>query len=327
VGAVILTSWPPGGQAPKWAVLAGYAMRGRRMLLTGPFLFAATLALVVPALKGRKAALGGVILLTAAELGAYGMSFVNTGRPDTFESIVEGESNMLPRERGFSRVERPLLTDIRPAMAGYYQVTGYAGLPPAKALDYTRDEALRLACARWKVVPIGAKRHGHYAKWRAVEVTGPMLRVRLVANAIKCAKPADMLPLIDITTTALVGKDLGLESSAPGTATISRDLPGDIAVAVDAPSRQLLVLSESYHGGWTASMDGVSAPVLPVYGDFLGVVVDKGQHAVAFEFLPRDLWWGKRISIIGLVLAGLLFAAMRQVFRGARLDSPATTRH
>ena len=48
-------------------------------------------------------------------------------------------------------------------------------------------------------------------------------------------------------------------------------------MAVATPTRQLLVVSESYHPGWQAAVDGVPQPVLRVNGDFLGCVVGPGK--------------------------------------------------
>ena len=61
--------------------------------------------------------------------------------------------------------------------------------------------------------------------------------------------------------------------------------------------------------GWQAAVDGGPAEVLRVNGDFLGVLVEPGRHAVALQFAPLSLRLGKVFScfsagLLGLVLLG-----------------------
>ena len=70
-----------------------------------------------------------------------------------------------------------------------------------------------------------------------------------------------------------------------------------------ADSAQLLVLSESYHPGWSAQVDGAACAVVRVYGDFLGCRVGAGEHRVRFRFEPKSFRDGLRASAAGLVLA------------------------
>ena len=251
-------------------------------------------------------------------MGAYGLSYAYSSRPASFQSMLEVAR--LPKAPSFFRVEEIPSVDIKPAMAGYMQVTGYAGLPPTKALDYTKKQSLRLASAAYAMM--ATKQSGTAPgapAWLFLPVDNPMPRARLVSSAVVCDDPASRIGEIDIAATALVGEDLRLEPGAAGTAAVTRDLPGDIALTVDAPTRQLLVVSESYHRGWRADVDGVAAKAVPVYGDFLGVVVEKGRHEAWFRFAPESLRVGRLMTIAGLVLALALFAVTLLVpGRGAK---------
>ena len=118
---------------------------------------------------------------------------------------------------------------------------------------------------------------------------------------------------IDVETVALVDQPVELPGGLPGKAIIQRDDPGDIQIETEAPSRQLLVLSESYHRGWSATVDGTPCEVLRAYGDFMGCVVGSGRHQVEFRFEPRSLSQGRRLSWLGLALSfgWLAFSLLR----------------
>jgi uncharacterized membrane protein YfhO len=65
---------------------------------------------------------------------------------------------------------------------------------------------------------------------------------------------------------------------------------------------QVLVLTERFHGGWQATQDGAARETLRVYGDFLGCLVDPGQHRMALTFAPDSARRGLQASVIGLTL-------------------------
>ena len=88
------------------------------------------------------------------------------------------------------------------------------------------------------------------------------------------------------------------------------DNPGDITVEVNAPASQLLVVSESFHDGWRATIDGSPVEVERVNGDFLGAVVPAGgtlsePSVPALSFVE----WVRYVSVFGSVF-GLAFLWM-----------------
>ena len=92
---------------------------------------------------------------------------------------------------------------------------------------------------------------------------------------------------------------------SPGRARIRNDEPGNISIRTWAPTRQLLVLSESYHEGWQASVDGSPCEIVRVYGDFMGCVVVAGVHEVHFRFDPPSLRRARWAALLALTLAVL----------------------
>jgi hypothetical protein len=150
-------------------------------------------------------------------------------------------------------------------------------------------------------------------------VSDPLPRARLVSRAVASSNPGRAIHAVDIATTAVVSEPLPLEDGPAGTVSMAQDRPGWIRVGAIAPARQLLVVSESWHEGWRVTVDGEARPLVRVYGDFIGAVVEAGAHEVEVRFRPRSLEWGKRLSALGLGLIVLLFvvALLRGRGRGA----------
>jgi hypothetical protein len=80
-----------------------------------------------------------------------------------------------------------------------------------------------------------------------------------------------------------------------------------VEIETDSPKDGFLVLSDSYHPGWTASVDGVDTPVLRAHTALRAVRVPEGRHRVLFLYRPRSLRAGAGVSLLSLaILAGLL---------------------
>jgi hypothetical protein len=279
-----------------------------------PIAFTLAAALFSAAAHGRKLALFALIALAAADQVACAAMLWWVDPPKT---LAEYRAQIAPLpETALDRVDTPRLFDHFAARdggaawrgassflaRGARLVSGYAGLVPAVQLDYAQAASLRVAGAGAQLVD------GRFAP-----LAGALPRARLVAHAVHSEQLARDIEAIDVATTALVEEPLELGSGRAGTAAIGRDLPGAIEIAVDAPTRQLLVVSESFHPGWRAAVDGGEARLLRVNGDFLGVVVDPGVHAVSLAFAPRSFALGCWTSAAGVAL--VLAVAARGLLR------------
>jgi hypothetical protein len=154
----------------------------------------------------------------------------------------------------------------------------------------------------------------------------PLPRARLVRNFRSTDQPARELGIIDLESTVLVSPDdrdaiathfasrpTGLNANTRKPATtdsirIATDAPGRIVIEVASRSPQLLVLTESYHAGWAATVDGTPARTLRVNGDFLGCLINECVGDVEFRFAPQSLRTGRACSLCGLGFWGLCFA-------------------
>ena len=80
-------------------------------------------------------------------------------------------------------------------------------------------------------------------------------------------------------------------------------------LVVDAPRQGLLYASESFFDGWTASVNGLPAPILPANYAFRAVVVPQGRSRVEFSYWPPGLTsglWSSGVSaiiVLGLAVA------------------------
>jgi hypothetical protein len=92
-----------------------------------------------------------------------------------------------------------------------------------------------------------------------------------------------------------------------GTATIAEYRQQRISVDVNAQRPALLVLTESYFPGWTATLDGAAAPVLATDLAFRGVLVPPGPHRVTLTYAPASFTIGLALAAAAMVLLGLLF--------------------
>ena len=79
--------------------------------------------------------------------------------------------------------------------------------------------------------------------------------------------------------------------------------PGKLWVRANASQRRLLIVADSFHPGWVATIDGQSTTLVRAEGDFIGCWVPAGSHEISFRFEPAGLWWGKRLSLLGMGLA------------------------
>ncbi len=283
-------------------------------VLAGPLLFTVAALLVIAAARGARGALVALILLAAADLGVYGMSYSvyeQTSRLD----VAAAAAVMPPADLG-GRVLAPpqpcegagrLWTGNQMILTGWQRADGYTGLEPQRQLDYASLPALQVAATSWvQRDPLTAQIAGLLPQgdqW--LQVPGTLPYIRLVTHVLPSEDPAHDIRQIDIRTTALTEHPLALPSATPGTVTVVAKRPGRMELDVDAATEQLLVVSESYHVGWQALVDGAARPVLRVNGDFFGCLVGPGRQRVVLEFRPESLRRGWFASAAGLGLISI----------------------
>jgi hypothetical protein len=293
-------------------------------ILAGPALLALAAGLVAAAARGSFGALVLLIVLTACDLGWYGMGggvYPRSALPGPFIASVA-----VPPGKPDGRVLASLLRCDEPGirvgnemlLAGWQRADGYAGLEPQRQLDYELLPALRVAGVGWVQLndstediagleTSGADFPPPTDRIQWMEVPHPLPRVRLVTRAQTSAAPSIDIARIAPERTALCEVPLDLPPSTAGTAAVTAESPGRMAIEVQCPATQLLVVAESYHPGWQAAIDGRPRELYRVNGDFMGCVVDAGKHAVTLRFEPDSLQIGWLATWLGLTLLSLCF--------------------
>jgi hypothetical protein len=97
---------------------------------------------------------------------------------------------------------------------------------------------------------------------------------------------------------------------------ITLEDPRQVVIDATAPSDGFLLLADTFYPGWTATVDGVPAPIYRANVSTRGIALPKGRHDVRFFYDPPGFVRGAWISVIALVslvgwMAGGLFYAKR----------------
>jgi hypothetical protein len=288
-----------------------------RNYFAGPlFLGGAALALTAAA-RGRTIGLFALVALTVTDLEVFSLNApfwpresLWGGLPTLAEFKRRLEEPPLPREGrwldGAFEMPHPVLFD-RAVLEGYH-----GGLEPRKFLDYHTLAALRVSHTAWHHLSHCDKPVSFPGLRRVTdlwfEVPDSLPRVRLVGRTRVSDDPAADIQRIDIATTALVARPIDVEDGDSGTAAMTRERPGELHLRVAVPGRRLLVIADSYDPNWRLTIDGAPATVERVNGDFLGCVVEGGEHDVAFVFRPACIGRGRLLSLAGLGVAVLIAA-------------------
>ncbi|HEX4382937.1 MAG TPA: YfhO family protein, partial [Myxococcales bacterium] len=86
--------------------------------------------------------------------------------------------------------------------------------------------------------------------------------------------------------------------------------PGALAIVARAARERLLLVSEVWHPGWSATLDGQPASILKADVALMGVVVPAGEHRVSLRFRPLHLWPAVCLTALS-ALACLVLARRR----------------
>ncbi len=285
------------------------------LVIAGPIIIVLAALAICAALRGYRWAIPALVLFTAADLGTYGLAQA-VYRETASQAVLADSLSMLlpPGQAAGQRVmlesagNQSLRQGNRMLLAGVSRVDGYAGLEPARQLNYCDAAALRAAGSRYST--------GFDASpfedigW--ISLADPLPRAYFVRQTLASSNPARDINQIDLTSTALIesGSPIAMRPANSGTRDLGQvqvlaDRPGRIEFATESSAEQLLVVTESYHRGWRAQVDGRNIPVLRANGDFLGCVVPVGKHRVNLEFSSPALQNGKMLTACGLCLLGI----------------------
>ncbi|MBI5280396.1 MAG: hypothetical protein HY858_01850 [Candidatus Solibacter usitatus] len=87
--------------------------------------------------------------------------------------------------------------------------------------------------------------------------------------------------------------------------------PNRIRMAASMGCRGMVVLTDTWFPGWSATVDGKPAAIHEAYSVVRGVVVEGGAHTVEFRYRPRSVMLGGLLSGLSLLAAVGLGWTMR----------------
>jgi len=121
-----------------------------------------------------------------------------------------------------------------------------------------------------------------------------------VLNALR-APPARLDPAHEAVGVARELSGLATVAGRGGArAELARAEGGRLDVRASGPG--VLVVAESFDRGWSATVDGVAAPVVRVNHAQMGVALSAGMHRVELRYAPRGFALGLVLSAVGVLL-------------------------
>jgi uncharacterized membrane protein YfhO len=132
--------------------------------------------------------------------------------------------------------------------------------------------------------------------------------IKWAANA---NEELDALGQENLRTTAVVAKaDFGfLKAGGTGTVKLTSYGANEAKYEVDSEQGGLVVFSEVYYPGWTATVDGQPVEVGRANYVLRAINVPAGKHEVVFEFKPQSIQTTETIAYVALGVLVLLIVA------------------
>ncbi len=215
-----------------------------------------------------------------------------------FDLLQAGESSP-PRYRGnwadLDRIARPDLLD---ALGVRYVV--------APLSLHLKAAPLRTAAAQPVFVFYAGMREQDLGVYRN---SSELPRARWVDTVVPAAdddEAAAALRRLNLRTVAVAVGEAARQDPPPlplETVRLDGWAPGALAVSTQGERERFLLLSEVWHPGWAAEIDGATAPLVRADLALLGLRVPAGPHRISLRFTP--LHWRLALTIT-LISAALL---------------------
>jgi hypothetical protein len=130
-----------------------------------------------------------------------------------------------------------------------------------------------------------------------------------------------------LVTTLLEGEEPSTVSrGAVGEVTLTSEGATRVVLDVDAPRPALLLLADTYHPGWTATLDGAPVQVLRANVAHRAVMVPRGRHEIVFHYRAAAQERGTIVAATSLAIVALIWLvagrARRRAAHGARTPPP-----
>jgi hypothetical protein len=141
----------------------------------------------------------------------------------------------------------------------------------------------------------------------------PMPRVWAVHQVKQVNDDADLRrmvqdPTVDFHREAAVLGEVPALQACPGEdqVRLTRRRTDRLTVSAKLSCTGMVILSETYYPGWTATVDGHPARVWEVWGALRGVLVPGGEHEVKFSYRPLSVYAGAALTTLGVLFTLIL---------------------
>jgi hypothetical protein len=202
---------------------------------------------------------------------------------------------------------------------GLYDAMGIQVAKDWKTLAAQPDLAARLgvgfvALPRWRqqaLVDAGFRHVTTLPGDGVVLFRQPIPRARLVHEVVYAAPEETLHTTIDRSRDAAslavleAGEPVTVEPpAAPGDEAVSilDETTEQVSLEARVAAPALLVLTDTFFPGWTATVDGVPVTIHRADHAFRGVELSPGSHRVEFRYRPRSVVVGLTISACALVI-------------------------
>lgn len=260
-------------------------------------------------------------LTWAPPAASFDKGYLFTQRPQDWPALAMERGTLfgIPDVLGYNPVQLPRYwTFIRATNSNpvFYN---------ASVIGRPTLEDVRLTGTRYLIVPRGfqAIPTGRIVAsaddYDLVQVYGWEPRVSVVpawtvAASAQAALRSVLAPGFDPSRSAYLESDPGIAqvpNAQAGSASYREVAPEDVRIEVDARAPSIVVVRNSYDPGWTATVDGRPAPVLPT--DYLvqGVAVPAGRHVVRLVYRDPEVSRGLVAgALVWVILLSAIPAAM-----------------
>jgi hypothetical protein len=132
-------------------------------------------------------------------------------------------------------------------------------------------------------------------------------------------------PLVEGTVLVECATPLPVEArSGAGAVRVQRESPEHFTVDVRAEAPSVLVINDAYLPGWTATLDGEPAPILPANVAVRAVAVPAGEHTVTMRYRTPGLVPGLWVGVLTLGALGIAVGvSRRRAGQGSASPGPA----
>ena len=293
--------------------------------------------------------IGSAPYLTWAPPAAYydkGYLFAQT--PQDWPGITMGRGTLFGVRDvlGYNPVQLPRYWDYiraRSPLSIFYN---------ASVIDLPSEYDAHLLGLRYLLVPTGLTPpvSGDVVEradgWDLIELRYPTPRVSVEDRWTVAGSEAEAIAHVtsgevDPASGATLETDPGLQMRLSGPSAriegaITEVTPEDLRIEVDAVDPSIVLVRTAYDPGWSATVDGRPADVLPADGLLMGIPVEAGRHEIRLTYRDPDVTRGLRAGAVvwlGLAVGYLVALTLERRRRraperllSARPHAPRRTR-